>query len=279
MISHRYKCIFVEVPKTGSTSIRSLLGVPPKPHMNICQMKYELENYWTHHGGIKNRVMASLYLLLTPQRRAKIGETLFHRYFKFGFVRNPWDRVVSLYERREGMQLREKMSFEKFVSWMSLASSTCIHPMPHRNQLDWFVDPHGNVAVDFIGRFEQLESHWKLICRRLGIDEPLPHNNRNPGRTRHYTDYYNAETREIIARRFRVDIEYFEYSFDGCNASEPYRFDSKECEMLNQAPPSHAGLGSTNSRCTFAKDLNSDVVSLQGNDAPGPTVISDNGGK
>src|SRR5689334_2060464 len=100
MISHQYKCIFVEVPKTGSTSIRSILGIPPKPHQNIYQMKYDLENYWTRYGGWTQQLLAALYLLLPTATRERRGRELFQSYFKFGFVRNPWDRTVSLYERR-----------------------------------------------------------------------------------------------------------------------------------------------------------------------------------
>lgn len=182
MISDLYKCIFVEVPKTGSSSIRSIIGEPRKPHLNIWQIANEA------------------------------GREKFLAYFKFGFVRNPWDRAVSLYERREGLQLRDKMSFDEFVEWMKFASSTCLHPVPHRYQLDWFVDPHGNVIVDFIGKFENLDSDWGKIAQKLGIDKPLPHLRQNP-RKRHYTEYYNDRTRKIIADRFAIDIEYFGYEF------------------------------------------------------------------
>src|ERR1044071_5522282 len=160
MISHRYKCIFIEVPKTGSTSIRSILGAPPKPHQNIWQVKSEIETSWTRHGGLANRLMASLYLLRSADKRQQIGQKQFESYFKFGFVRNPWDRAVSLYERREGLQLRTRMTFDEFIDWMKLASSTCMHPVPHRYQLDWFVNPHGEVIVDFIGRYENIERDW-----------------------------------------------------------------------------------------------------------------------
>jgi hypothetical protein len=213
MISHKYKCIFVEVPKTGSTSIRSILGIPPKPHQNILEMKYELEHRWTRYGGFRNRLLSSLYSLLPDETRRTQGERLFSSYFKFGFVRNPWDRAVSLYERREGMQLRDVMSFDEFIDWMKFSSSTCIHPMPHRNQLDWFVDSHGRVQVDFIGRFETIEEDWAFIARKLGLSPRLPHLNQNPRRGKPYTEYYTPRTRRIVAERFKEDIEYFGYEF------------------------------------------------------------------
>jgi Sulfotransferase family len=213
MISHKYKCIFVEVPKTGSSSIREILGYPPKPHLNIFQIQYNLELYWSRYGGVANRLLASAYLLLPEKWRRRRGEKIFQSYFKFGFVRNPWDRAVSLYLRKEGLELRDKMTFEEFVDWMKYSSSTCIHPVPHVNQLDWLVDPHGNVLVDYIGRFENLAADWATIASKIGAPPELPHTRKNPGRNKPYTEYYSERTRRIIEDRFRVDIDYFGYKF------------------------------------------------------------------
>ena len=183
MISDQLKCIFVEVPKTASTSIRAIVGHPRKPHMNISQLQ--------------NLVDAEK----------------FKAYFKFGFVRNPWDRAVSLYERKEGMQLREKMNFEEFIDWMKYASSTCLHPVPHRYQLDWFVDGSGNILMDFIGKYERVESDWSIIRTRLGISVELPKMNVNPDRRRDYTKYYTERSKKVVYDRFAEDIEYFNYRF------------------------------------------------------------------
>ena len=212
VICHKYKCIFVEVPKTGSTSVRAILGKAWRPHLNLWQIKNQVENYWTHYGGRKNRILEVLYLALPKERRMQIGHRQFATYFKFGFVRNPWDRVVSLYERTEALQLKDKMPFDEFVDWIQYSSSTCVHSSPHRYQLDWFVDPNENVLADFIGKFERLEEDWAFVAQKLGLSEKLPHRRANP-RERHYTEYYDSRTRDVIANKFRVDIERFGYEF------------------------------------------------------------------
>ena len=212
MISHKHKCIFVEVPKTGSTSIRAIIGSPPTPHLDICQISYNLQHYWTHYGGIKNRIFSSLYILLPERKRIEIGKKQFNSYFKFGFVRNPWDRFVSLYLRKEGLKMKDKMTFDEFVEWIKYSSGTCVYAIPHMNQLDWFVDPHGNVLVDSIGKFENIQTDWGIIAAKLGLPKELPHENKNPDK-KHYTEYYSKKTKEIIKNKFRVDIEHFQYRF------------------------------------------------------------------
>jgi hypothetical protein len=183
-------------------------------HLNLWQIKNQMENYWTDYGGRKNRILEVLYLALPKERRMQIGHRQFETYFKFGFVRNPWDRAVSLYERTEALQLKEKMTFDEFVDWIQYSSSTCVHSSPHRYQLDWFVDPNGNVLADFIGKFERLDDDWAIVARKLGVTATLPHRRVNP-RARHYTDYYTARSRDIIANKFNVDIERFGYEFAG----------------------------------------------------------------
>ncbi len=152
-------------------------------------------------------------MLLLPGAEKKYIEKIFSSYFKFGFVRNPWDRVVSLYNRNEGIKMREQMSFEEFAEWIQLSSDTCVHPTPHKSQLDWFKDHSGRVVADYIGKFETIEKDWEFICNRLHISQPLPHENRNDKNQRHYTEYYTNKTQRLIAEKFKEDIDYFGYSF------------------------------------------------------------------
>jgi hypothetical protein len=191
MVSDQYKAIFVEVPKTGSTSIRQILGNPEKPHLDIKEIFSKMIKYDGEEMALNK----------------------FSSYFKFGFVRNPWDRVVSLYERKEGIQMKDKMVFSEFVHWIENSSDTCIHPSVHKNQLDWFTDSKGSVIVDFIGKFENLESDWKYVAQKIGAPVHLEHMNKNPNKNKPYQEYYTDDLRDLVFKKFLSDIEYFGYKY------------------------------------------------------------------
>src|SRR5262245_1566241 len=154
-------------------------------------------------GGRKNRIMAALYLLRPEERRRETGRRQFESYFKFGFVRNPWDRVVSLYERTEALQLRNEMSFEQFVDWIQYSSATCVHSSPHRYQLDWFVDANGNLLADFIGRFERLDEDWAFGAEARCGGEVASPPRKPPGASLHgvlHSSYKRRHCSEVQSR-------------------------------------------------------------------------------
>ena len=137
------------------------------------------------------------------------------RHYVFSFVRNPFDRLVSAYfflkaggihrhDRRRARKLAN--DFNTFVKEDLLSKPINrilhFHPMVH-----WL-----DAEIDFIGKFENLQEDFNTICDKIGIpQQKLPH--KNATKHKHYTEYYDDETRKIVAEKYAKDIEYFGYEF------------------------------------------------------------------
>lgn len=190
-----FRCIFVHIPKTAGVSIsKSLFG-------NLAGGHRTLRWYEGHF----------------------VAET-FRRYFKFAFVRNPWDRVHSGFEflkaggfgEEDARWAQEYLqgidTFEAFVlDWLPSVdvASTGIHFRP---QTHFLLDGAGNVGVDFVGRYERLQSDFRKVCLRLGVESTLDHLNRSPKPSR-YRQAYTPEMARTVRRIYREDVRLFRYWF------------------------------------------------------------------
>ena len=124
-------------------------------------------------------------------------------FFKFGFVRNPYSRLVSLYLWRGGPD-------DGFKPWLfDTSPQGCKEPTQA-----WFLchAADNRLLCDFVGRFERIIPDWDYVCRQLGISTPLPWvktGTRHLGRD--YTSYYDDESAAEVQRRYAVDFELFGY--------------------------------------------------------------------
>ncbi len=166
------------------------------------------------------------------------------RYFKFAFVRNPWDRLVSWYamidnarrvrwpetlldsrKKKHYRQARENKlwryvfdnssTFEDFIKNCTgkIEIERQVFYSFAFNQLDYVSENDGKLIVDFVGRYENYDHDLKKVFRQLGIkQECVPKENLSVHD--HYSTYYSSETESIVRDRFRKDIEYFDYEFE-----------------------------------------------------------------
>lgn len=199
MIDNTYKYISVAVPKTGSISIHLTLG-----HHNIPEPEI-------YHQSITNILKAH------PEC---VG------YYKFGFVRNPWARILSLYldftlkriNQYSALVRHEKPLFSEFANF----SDFCIRFPETQWKDDVFLQSQATMLgctkdsciVDFVGRFENLENDFLTICKEIG----LPHTSlqaHNAGKydNAEYRSRYTPEARDAIASYYKEDVELFNYEF------------------------------------------------------------------
>ncbi|MEM1400598.1 MAG: sulfotransferase family 2 domain-containing protein [Pseudomonadota bacterium] len=221
-VNFEREVIFIAVPKTGTSSIRSQLSVSgpmliPDPHLTILQVR---DGLYAHF--LKKKLGSNHHFPTRPNTVLSDGEIrdlakeTFRRFFKFASVRNPWARVFSLYHRREGIQTRQAMDFETFCKGLHYASDTCVHPARAVNQLDWMIDEKGSLAVDFVLRLEDFAAGLRQIDEltqgRLGlVEKHLNQNSKSASDS--YRAAYTETTRAIVAEIFKRDIEFFGYEF------------------------------------------------------------------
>ncbi len=75
-------------------------------------------------------------------------------------------------------------------------------------------DRGGNVAADFVGRFENLAEDFERIKEAIGAPElSLPRRNRKANGDSAYRGHYDGPLRELVADRYRHDLKTFDYSF------------------------------------------------------------------
>ncbi len=204
MICHKNKYIFIHIPKNAGESMEKALG----GYMNRNKL------CWIEKGFPLQHLTAS-------QINIRVGAKKFDSYFKFAFVRNPFSKCLSEYfwEKNnpylgESLEFKEwvKIKLKKLIENSENPSAHLERKMHNLPQYKFIYNHEGERIVDWIGRFENVSNDFNLACDKIGIpNRPLPH--RNKSNHKHYTEYYDTESRAIVTREYAKDLEYFGYKF------------------------------------------------------------------
>ena len=207
IISKTHRFIFFAVPKTGTHSIRQAL----RPHLADEDMEQvglfvqkrfpfpQLSAIGHGHLGVQ-------------QVRPVLGDEVFATYFKFAFVRNPYDRFISycaFMSRQTGQFEASPRAFMRHV----IRDQPPLQHILFRPQHEMLCDADGRLAMDHVGRVETMQADYDAICARIGIpSERLGQVNASSHRP--YTEYYDEELRTLVAGMNARDLELFDYRFD-----------------------------------------------------------------
>jgi len=188
------KCIFVHITKTAGTSVaKSLFNYLPY-----------------HYTAIDYRVI--------------YGRRTFNKYFKFAFVRNPWDRLYSAYRylKSGGWNAEDKKWYESNIAeyddfndfvtkWLTTDNiKKHLHFMPQHH---FICDTNDKILLDYLAYFETINDDFEKLAKQLNIDASISHHNANPASS--YLNAYNDTTRNIVANVYNKDISLFGYDFKG----------------------------------------------------------------
>ncbi len=201
-VNHQLGVIFIHIPKTAGNSITTALNEHSDPSEKQSPKIGKHAKAW--------------------EVRFLLGEEQWQNYFSFAFVRNPWDLMVSSYHwwlqkaidmkqyRRHVRRIQRKGDFKKFIR---SKYGRCMINERYGNLFDWISDySTGEKIVDYVGRVETLQQDWEKICKHAGM-EPGVIGRLNATRRSDYRDYYDNETRGLVAKRFYKIIDMFGYEF------------------------------------------------------------------
>ena len=207
MIDFKNKIIFVHVYKVAGISISRSLERNPFPKL-INNNEYL---YYHYKKRFKNKNIVYENEYISKHSKAIEYKNYFKddykQYFKFAFVRNPYDWQVSLYsymqqhENHPQHQIVKNMDFNNYLIWR------CSEDKNY--QYEYLVDEKNNFIVDFIGKFENLDRDIKVLEEKLEFKFNLPFTNKSI--RKNYKDYYDEKNKELIFKNFKKDFEILNY--------------------------------------------------------------------
>lgn len=203
IISKEKKVIYLRIPKVANSSIKASL----------------------YSGATKDDYSVHRCVIDAGMQKEKLSAEELD-YFKFTYVRNPFERLVSCYEskyhndKKLGQKfyrydvyllgyLRRDQGFDNFIKRIVRLPYCCMdrHFFP---QYNWTHDRKGRQLVDYVGQYENLEEDFKKIQEKYDL-KPLPHYNNSGGEKRDWRSYYTLETAELVYKKYKKDFECFGY--------------------------------------------------------------------
>jgi len=222
IISHSHRYIFIKSEKTAGTSVEAALS-------KCCiasDVVTPLGDYWFNRDDrgewIHSAMNSEGFFQHDPaaEVKRKVPPEIWNEYFKFSIARNPWDRVVSLFSwearNRPELQPARKWHHRLGMPLDEFRETTKIFRQYVKG--DWktndrFYVEGGELCVDFVIRYERLSADLVDVCRRVGLPAvTLPHLKAGLRKGGHgYAEYYDEESKAIVAERHHNDIRLFGY--------------------------------------------------------------------
>lgn len=223
IISHKHKFVFIHSPKTAGTSIRRLLSYNPYLNEDI------IAGHW--HGITEEQYNKFPHVSreIWTHTSALLGKEFFEEkgwdwdsYFKFGFIRNPWDRMMSSYrylvEHIEDRVNPHPRNLQIYENYRHRPIKDFILERAKDPTVQYLCDKDKNLMVDFVGKYENLQEDMEKIIKMFvpqikDCQWSLPHKNATK-KTKHYHEFYDRDSREKVRSVSEKTIELGNYEFE-----------------------------------------------------------------
>ena len=205
IISEKHRFIFAAIPKTGTHAVRQAL----REHMGP-QDHEQVGLFVNRRMPIPDLAKIGHGHLTLQEVRPYFRSEDFDRFFKFAFVRNPFDRFISYC----AFITRQQGQFEANPQnvMQQLIDNPPWQHILFQPQHTFVTDADGKLLTDYLGRVEQMQECYDEAAKRIGIPS-RPLEKVNASRRRDYRDYYDQSLIDGVARLYARDLELFGYQF------------------------------------------------------------------
>lgn len=134
-------------------------------------------------------------------------------YYKFCFVRNPFDQALSEYFYQV-RSLGRDVSFSHFLKAMTgeISDSKIV---PHGFKNNWPLFTIDNkLAVDFVGDYKNLSEDFEKVCLHMGIPCSEGLGSEKVGKRskeKKLVDWYSEEDIERVKKIYAEEVSYFDF--------------------------------------------------------------------
>ena len=192
--------IYIRMPRCGSTTM-----VNQSAKNDIKAFGGRDMGFWGGDTILKENTSPYLYKCISNY----VGTEVYEKSIVFTTIRNPYSRAVSMFLHGSWNSAE---TFGDFCNAIKKEEYPTDCAKWHSSSLTEHITCGDKLMVDYVIRLENLQEDFNIICDKIGIPrQQLPHKNK----TKHkcYTEYYDDETRQIVAEKYAKDIEYFGYEF------------------------------------------------------------------
>jgi len=209
LISHSHKFITIDIPKTGTRSFRESLH--PLGLIDIVGEPFVKADFYQHDTAIR------------AKKQFSKNNWNWNDYFKFTIVRNPWARYFSFFKYFKSYAdkfLRRDESIawgaaeinqgQYCVSLFSNSDEQTILKniiLNNPSQDAYYCDENGEVIVDYIADFENIENEFVFLCNQVGVNPPLLQHGNKSTNSPNMHNTYNQELIDLVAQKENSVIE------------------------------------------------------------------------
>ena len=205
IVSAQHRFIFAAIPKTGTHAVRQAL----REHMGPQDME-QVGLFVNRKLPIPDLAKVGHGHLSLQQVRPYLRPEDFDGFFKFAFVRNPFDRFISYC----AFMTREHGQFEQnpHAVMRHFIDNPQWQHILFEPQHTFVTGTDGQLLTDYLGRVEEMQQSYDEAARRIGIPS-RPLERVNASSRRDYRDYYDQPLIDGVAKLYARDLEYFGYEF------------------------------------------------------------------